>query len=223
MQTISRKWRLCSSVLLICTTLWSLTGCEKNSSQSNDPLIQQVENLISDKKDEGLAQAFTTIHKAPQDKNAVVIAWLKQKSDSLPAPFMMELGSRVFAQDHNAGLRWYILGRIRASYDARRCTDRTASQAISALVMEYPEIFKYFRAHRKDKDYLKTWKEALDWEKTHPYSASPSWICSHGIQAFRQSPASLTVPKEDWPEIRAKTLQETEAFLKKHLEEVNKH
>jgi hypothetical protein len=122
-------WNFKKAIVLFAsaTFIFVLPGC--STAKSGQHFVQELNSLV--KSDAGMSTAFKKVHEAPPELNQVIIPWLQQNATSLPAPFMMELGARVFSTDKNEGLKWYMVGRHRASYDGRRCRDQSsAGQAI---------------------------------------------------------------------------------------------
>jgi len=186
-----------------------------------DPTIEKIQALLTNKTDiaQNTAEALVTLNDIPAEKNEVLIPWLKKNERRLPAPFTMSLGSRLYLTDPQEGLRWYMLGRIRSSYDIARCADPTASQFGLMVGMLYSsKLDEYMNSHRQE--LLTAWQDALTWEKGHSYQGSPLWVCSQGEQDNRPPQANendlipKVLPKEKWPAIYAKTIQNSVAALK---------
>ncbi len=198
----------------ICVTSMSFSAAKKPQY----PLIAQLESLTTQKENalEGMLEAIIMLQNAPQDQNKILIPWLlqKQKKDTLLAPFTMQLGSRLFPNNHKDGLRWFTRGRVRLSYDASRCADPTASQvAVELSVLYGGALWQYANTHMEE--FLNAWQDAITWEKKHPYSASPIWLCVQGEKLNM-------IPEKEWLTIRTQTLQQSQDVLKKHFAELKK-
>ena len=107
-----------------------------------------------------------------------------------------------------------MVGHIRAAYDVQRCTyPADSSQAINVLIRAYPNVLEYIMSHPQA--YTIGIKQAVLWEKAHPYSASPAWICSHTTQAFQEHSEPLIRPSKEWPTIYSTNLADFEAIPSK--------
>jgi len=155
----------------------------------------------------GYTPQFDALHRQPTENNAAVIAQIKSQMKTLPPPYLYELARRVFPDDNQEGVTWFWLARMRATYDAERCTDQTAGQGIQqwnaitdnvvAFIKDHPE------ASRRGK------RQALDREASLPPDNSPEWICVNGIQAAFAGMQGKKLenwlkPATEWPGIRQK-------------------
>ena len=197
----------------LCVSGMSFSAAKK----PQDPLITQLETLTTQKENalEGMLEAGIVLQNAPADKNKLVTSWLLQKEGTLPSAFTMQLGTRLFPSNHQEGMRWYLVGRVRSAYNAACCVDPEVAGYAALLGDLYgEEILKYANTHMEE--FLSAWEKALIWEKSHLYPPpNPADMCSMG-----SSPDML--PREDWTSIRAKTLKQSEEVLKKRLTALNK-
>lgn len=131
-----------------------------------------------------------------------------------PAVFYV-LSQALFAQDRKDDAAfWFYAGQLRARYDANRCADVSARQAVAVLNQEYgTPINKYMF-----KDFAKL--EALipkvvDWDRKTPHDYDHRWINLHGMAAMIESldstagkPQPLSLPRAQWNAIAEKTRTE---------------
>jgi hypothetical protein len=124
---------------------------------------------------------------------------------ALSPPALYALANAISQDDPSIeqAVFWYHVGRIRAVYDALRCKDPTARNAVAILGRNLnPDIARYQRQHRART--LEIAEVALDWDKSNPRQYDHRWVNLYG-QVARESagtdPSELTVPEAEWPAI----------------------
>ncbi|WP_342736173.1 tetratricopeptide repeat protein [Bradyrhizobium sp. B117] len=90
----------------------------------------------------GLTKEFEALHRRPLNDEQIV-GQLKSQLRSLSPPFIFELARRTFALDKQDAMTFFWLARLRAYYDATRCTDATAGQGIAAWDFVVQDIIRY--------------------------------------------------------------------------------
>jgi len=118
---------------------------------------------------------------------------------------------------------WLSAGRLRARVDANRCADVSARQAVGALEVGVPpELAKAVLA---EPDLLALVDKVLAWDASTPYAYDHRWINLHGMQAMMSAldPAKqdakpqLSLPRESWPALMAKTRADFRKSAERHV------
>jgi len=106
---------------------------------------------------------------------------------------------------------WFYAGQLRPRFDANRCADVSARQAVAALTEEFGTPINQYMF----KDFAKV--EALipkvvEWDRKTPHEYDQRWINLHGMAAMLESldpatgkPNSLSLPRDQWDAIAEKT------------------
>ncbi|HXV21608.1 MAG TPA: zinc-ribbon domain-containing protein [Desulfuromonadales bacterium] len=119
---------------------------------------------------------------------------------------------------------WLNAGRVRARFDANRCADVSARQAVRVLSMQMPADL--IKEQFKDLDRFRSLVvKAIEWDRATPYDYDHRWINLHGMAAMisgmekesgeGREPAETSLPKEQWPAIAERT---REAYLQEFEE-----
>lgn len=152
----------------------------------------------------GFDFAFQSIHDASYSDLAVRKR-LELEATAMPTPYLYELASRLASLDPERAMRTYLLARVRMSYDANRCTDAAALEALRAWDMLVgPNLRFLFVSGRPSKS---TVEAVLNEEAKLSGDTQPWWVCRSGIIAMSEAmsgkagPLKLK-PMSDWPAIR---------------------
>jgi hypothetical protein len=108
---------------------------------------------------------------------------------------------------------WFYAGQLRARFDANRCADASARQAVGALNRRFGSpINKYmFQDISKLEQMIPT---VIEWDRRTVHNYDHRWINLHGMGAIisglaEKAPASppkaLSLPKERWEAIAEET------------------
>jgi hypothetical protein len=105
---------------------------------------------------------------------------------------------------------WFYAGQLRARYDANRCADVSARQAVAVLNQRYgPQINKYAFANLDMLEGLIP--RVMEWDKLTPHKYDHRWINIHGMGAIitgmdgDDKKSALSLPESQWAEIKEKT------------------
>ena len=146
---------------------------------------------------------------------------IEQHSGNYAPPVFFALADMLYRQgDMDDAIFWFNAGRLRASYDAARCADVSARDAVSVLVLETPVQLR--EAQFADTDKLKSIvQRVIAWDIVTPHRYEYRWINLHGMNAMMsgmgQSQANalpLSEPESAWPELEKKNRDDYEAALK---------
>jgi len=168
-----------------------------------------------------LTEMLARLDQLPKSEEAAFKSWVKHNESWLPAPILMDLGAREFATNPTEGMKWSAIGRVRSAYDAQRCIDSEVSATPRYLLLERQLPLRgYAQSHPQE--VIKSLEDAIQWDETHPYTASPIWMCAYSLKAIKfdkNKPLPVQVkdlikPEASWPAIR----QEVHAQLRNGLE-----
>lgn len=111
---------------------------------------------------------------------------------------------------------WFYAGQLRARYDANRCADLSAREAVAVLNQEYGgPINQYTFSHLPMLEALIP--KVVDWDRKTAHNYDHRWINLHGMGAVMSgletdkpatAPSALSLPKEKWNEIAVKTRED---------------
>jgi hypothetical protein len=111
-------------------------------------------------------------------------------------------------------VEWYLYAQLNALYDANRCADNSAKQAVTILESKtFPVLKDYILQHKES--YVQTVdKVILLFSKLAP-TYDHRWINLHGINSFTgvfddkpDTTAVLSVDRLLWPKIKEETIQQ---------------
>lgn len=161
-------------------------------------------------------RAFGAFVKRPVE-DAATLAWLSENIRTLPSVYLYDLARRAFLHDRDKGATWFVVGAIRARYDALRCTDKSARSGLSFLPSMAPDVAQYVQADKATAQ--RALARAFRWEETFPADNSPEWICRHGSKSYGAALAGKLftdwlVPAAQWPELRREVLEKAKAWFK---------
>jgi hypothetical protein len=144
----------------------------------------------------------------PQQQQAV-LERVRAAPERFQPPVFYVLSQTLF----KAGLRdeaafWFYAGQLRARFDANRCADVTARQAVDVMNQSYgaPINRHLFQDLDKAQELI---AKVVDWDRRTPHAYDPHWINLHGMQAVQASRdpqlaarltmESLSLPAAQWP------------------------
>lgn len=106
---------------------------------------------------------------------------------------------------------WFYVGQLRARFDANRCADTSARQAVSVLNQEYGTPINQYTF--KDIPKLEALiLRVVEWDRKTPHNYDHRWINLHGMSAMMSglgAPSSdatvLSLQEDQWNDIAEKT------------------
>ncbi|WP_404479584.1 tetratricopeptide repeat protein [Novosphingobium sp. BL-52-GroH] len=152
----------------------------------------------------GFDQAFRALHDMPFDDGAT-LARLEKDAATLPTPYLYELARRLAPRDPERGMRTYLLARTRMIYDAGRCVDPAALEAVRAWdMLVLPDLKFLISSGGLSRAAVES---ALAAEAALPGDTSPWWVCRAGMTAMSEAmagrPGPLKLkPAGEWPAVR---------------------
>lgn len=122
---------------------------------------------------------------APAKQDAFVMKWIERNIGDLTAPFYFVMSYKLDETDTKAAFQWYLRGFLASRVDATLCRDTSARQGVRYLNdLLGPKLRAKINEYAAADDLPKQQREALDYVRKHLTSASPMWICAHGISSF---------------------------------------
>jgi hypothetical protein len=121
-------------------------------------------------------------------------------------PVFYALSRALFVDGkRDEGAFWFYAGQLRGRFDANRCADVSARQAVAVLNDEYGGEIN--RHAFQDLDKLEALiPKVVEWDRKTPHQYDHRWINLHGMQVVlgdQKSPLSL--PTEQWETIAEQT------------------
>jgi len=192
------------------TTQLPLITISRFSTQRNEDMTRHVVKPSGEYAHIETQTAITAIQTLlrPESETArqTMIDAIKKEPNIYAPPVLFALSSALLAQNKpDDAAFWFYAGQLRARYDAMRCADESAGDAVSVLNQQFgPPINEYMFAHL---DALKALvPKVVEFDRQTPHDYDHRWINLHGMGAFTNEPI-LSVPKEEWPEIEEKARQ----------------
>lgn len=164
----------------------------------------------------GFDEKLQAVHAAPYD-DAATLAALERDRAQLTTPYVYELARRLAVSAPDRALRLYLLARIRMSYDALRCSDPAALDAVGAWDrLIRADLGSALNAATADMRNAAA-RAALADEAVLDGRTRPWWVWRSGMAAMSAAIAGKPLPlalkpAREWPELRAKARQPVEAL-----------
>ena len=143
-------------------------------------------------------------------------------------PVLYALANALTVDESDDAVFWYQAGRMRAVYDALRCTDQTAFEGVNAIGRSVTPLGSGLSLElRKSLFYQRNQlvaiaNKAIEWDAKNPRNYDPRWIALFGKVAATSpgtDPAPLLRPESEWPAIlksvHAKHLESVQDFAAK--------
>ncbi len=127
-----------------------------------------------------------------------------QRSASSYNPLVLYTLANTLVEDYSErAIFWYHVGRLRATYDALRCHDKTARNGLLELRKLVSPQLASNQFYRRDR-LVDIAQKAVDWDAANPRDYDQRWITLYGRLAREsdgKDAGELFVPESDWPAI----------------------
>jgi hypothetical protein len=165
----------------------------------------------------GFTDEFRKLHNTAYSDPAV-LERLEREQASLPTPYLYELARRYAAVSAEKALGYYMLGRLRMTYDAKRCADPMAMEGVSAWDRIVARDLRFLLVGAAAAERRAAVDFALAREATMPADSRPWWVCYSGMEAYglamEKKPVPLKLkPAKDWPRLRGDARDALKALL----------
>jgi hypothetical protein len=180
---------------------WARSTTQASPRETRVPLDPQGEYALIDMR--AVHATIQTLKAGTAATEAMIESIISSPDKHPPAVFYL-LSHALFQRDRkDEAAFWFYAGQLRARFDACRCTDETASQAVDSL----NELFGPQINEQCFKDIPKLEQlipQVVEWDRRVAHNYDHRWINLHGMVAVnaglgtaRNSP--LSVPQEEWP------------------------
>lgn len=159
----------------------------------------------------GLKHALAVFSGTDQRAKERLLSRIKSRPGNFAPPVFFLAAHQLQAKGERADAYfWFCFGRLRARYDAVRCSDVSARSGVDVLVLKTdPKIRAYVAEIPFDK-IMQFGHRLLELDRATPYNYDHRWIALHGMDAMVPGTKNLCVPEAQWPELASKVRQ---AFL----------
>jgi hypothetical protein len=156
----------------------------------------------------GFTDDFQRLHRSAYSDPAV-LARLERDYPRLPTPYIYELARRMAAVSPDKARGYLLLGRLRLLYDARRCADPQALEAMFAWSRLIKHDIQPVLKGMTGEQFEAAKRFALEREAALPADTRPWWVCYSGMVSYSAAaegkPVPLPlVPQSQWPKLRQK-------------------
>jgi hypothetical protein len=159
-------------------------------------------------------EAMQLLATGTMSERGAAIAGISAHSEQYAPPVFYAMSEALFqAGNRDEAAFWFYAGQLRARFDANRCTDESARQAVPALNQRYgPAINQYaFQDLQKLEAVV---NKVVAWDRQTPHNYDQRWINLHGMNAMLSglgsrsvsgADAPLSLPAERWDAIAEQT------------------
>jgi hypothetical protein len=211
------------SVVLVAIGTGSTTaGADTRAPLSREELARHL--VVGANQDEQFV-TYSLLRGQPMSDNDLITPWITANANRLQPMFLAELARRLFAENQNLALDWFLIALVRARYDEARCIERTTrpTEAIEwairdpdSFVLVIPDMTPdalaeaYARVlHRPD---LLSDDVAPDWGCLSGYMIDAEDVVSTPRDTVPSPVPSVVRPESEWPQIREAVLEDTAAW-----------
>jgi len=156
------------------------------------------------------------------EKQDQAAAKILENPNSFSPPVLYSLSNYLFGKEEKyKAAFWFYTGQLRARYDANRCVDKTAGQAVSVLNENFGyQINEYGFADLTNLE--KIIGEVVEFVKNNEELYDNQWINLHGMGAFLNEDKPLSKPKSEWKTIKTQTINDYHSGFKEAVESMKK-
>lgn len=160
-------------------------------------------------------KAISTLNEGTEQQKQQTVNDILKSPNSFNPPVIYALSRKLFNWGKkDEAVYWFYVAQLRARYDANLCMDNSASQGVSVLNNEYgPDINKY--ALQDFGKLENTVNKVVEFVRKNNENYDHRWLNLHGIWAVmsgledkNEEKKELSQPKEKWPEIKKKTVDD---------------
>ncbi|HEX3847593.1 MAG TPA: hypothetical protein VHV81_09445 [Steroidobacteraceae bacterium] len=163
--------------------------------------------------------AIRTLAATAGHENDALVGSILQNAGAYNPPVLFALAALLYRQnDIDGAIFWLNAARVRATFDAQRCTDLSARSAVDTLVRQMPH--ELIAAQFRSRDALiKSIDLVIRWDDATPVAYDPRWVALHGANAIRRgigvtsSDQPLMIPAKKWPALKKAVHDEVRSGL----------
>lgn len=147
-----------------------------------------------------------------ENEKKAVIAAIRAAPENYAPPVFYQLSNVLFEKgEQDDAAFWFYAGQLRARFDANRCADTSARDAVSVLNMQFGSPINEYMF--KDIPKLKLLiPRVVEWDRKTPHNYDHRWINLHGMSAMMSGLGGsgsvkpvLSLPEDQWNDIAEKT------------------
>lgn len=159
-------------------------------------------------------QAIDKIKSKDKKEKEMIIKNIKENPNDYSPPVLYMLSHELFEQGNkDEACYWFYLAQLRARYDANLCMDESAKEAVTILNEQFgPKINRYaFQDINKLETII---IKVVNFVRENKENYDHRWINLHGMWAItaglnsKEETRELSKPKEEWEEIKKKTVDD---------------
>lgn len=157
-------------------------------------------------------ETMRTLSQGSASERLAAIAKVRGNPEKYAPPVFYQLSRVLFESgERDEATFWFYAGQLRARFDANRCADPSARQAVSVLNMEFgAPINQHAFADIVKLEALIT--KVVEWDRNTPHDYDHRWINLHGMAAMMSAlgeqnadTPALSLPEDSWVKIAEKT------------------
>jgi hypothetical protein len=201
-------------IILLC-----INGCSAKYEKTNLKMTGPYAEIDTRKENETIRFLLDKNEKIVS--NTIVL--IKKNSENYAPPVLYELSRALFSLNQkDEAAFWFYAGQLRARFDANRCSDISARQAVSVLNQEYGTPINQYAFQDLSK-FESIIHSVVEWDRSTPHNYDHRWINLHGLDATLSAMGepsnntSLSLPTEQWEAIAENTREKYLENLEKVL------
>lgn len=210
--------KIISSILLACLVFCS---CSKKITKTNTIGVESKREF-SKIEVEDQNSILKNLNSTVIEKREAAAAKILSKPNNFNPPVLYSLSNYLFTKgEKDKAAFWFYTGQLRARYDANRCKDETAAQAVSILNENFGyQINEYGFS---DLDNLENIVDkVVEFVSNNNEQYDNQWINLHGMGAFLNEDKPLSKPESEWPIIKKKTIDDYHLGFKEAMKSMKK-
>lgn len=195
---------LCGSMLAL-ALLFTTQAAAESRSVAPRGIYAQIDTR-------GQTQAIQALSAGSPGERQATMDAIRSAPGRYAPPVFFVLSEVLFDMgEEDEGAFWFYAGQLRARFDANRCADVSARQAVSGLSQRFgPRINQYAFGDVGKLEALVP--RVIEWDRNTPHDYDHRWINLHGMGAMmsaldesHQDTAPLSLPEDQWSSIAEKT------------------
>ena len=197
------------TALVLFASVWAL-----QAPVMAETVVVQPQNEYAQIDTRSDLAAIATLAQGTIAEFATVVAQGKRHPERYAPPVLYALSDALFRDGQkDDGAFWFYAGQLRARFDANRCADVSARQAVAVLNQHYEtQINQHtFQDIPKLKALV---ARVVEWDEATPHRYDHRWINLRGMQAMLPGTAdapgakALSLPQAQWESIAHTTRQD---------------
>jgi hypothetical protein len=197
----------CAAALGASLCLASAAVCAQESVQPRGQFAQIDTRLAN--------ETIEVLENGNAEQQQRTIQRIKERPQNFAPPVFYVLSNVLFQRgEKDEAAFWYYAGQLRARFDANRCADVTARQAVRELNQRFGSAINQYAS--QDLPKLEALiPRVMEWDRRTPHRYDHRWINLHGMDAVRSgldarsTPVTvLSAPEDEWEKIAEKTRED---------------